>query len=301
MDLSTIITSKIYNVSDTGPSQYALEGVTKLTGYEWKTYAPSLDLYQGVLSRLYESMNSWIGILMIVLFTIIIGEVIFYFMIKNYKVDYKRSINEFVLGRKFISYILGLLIVEGGPACIFIVGLLLSLLLLNLHLLIVLVLGCGLWAFGLIMGLALILKVLVWGNKKLFGHLIQQETKEEYEEQQNKYKFRDGTIVKFKPEVATANEIEGYHITEGAQRRCKDNEVFEIEAHRGSKKQNIILRTSKHESQPLRKECLMELATEEEINKFRKEKVEYEESEKLLQEKRKNNLLSKFYDWLFTL
>jgi hypothetical protein len=295
MDLSNIITSTNYTIQE-GITAPVMNKITEVTGMQWKLFSPNTD----ILSTLYPAINnffsSWQGLLIGIIMLILLGEILFYSRIKKDKAKYTETNDNFILKTKVLSYICSFILLTFTISILPTLFCILSVFILNLHIFLALFIPTLIVAISLGVVTCLALKVIVKINKKLFGHLIKQETKEEYELRQAQYKFRDGTIVKVKPNIVAGMIIDNREATRGIEVRSNAGTIYIIQKHRNNGK--VELETSKEDNNfPGRRECWIEEASEEEKIKFKQEQEEYNKK----QEVKKQGKLYKLCSWLISI
>lgn len=296
MDLSNLITVSNYTMPEGAICNPVLNKITEVTGYQWNVYSPSVD----IISNLYPTIHNffchnWIGLIVGILMLIVLGEFLFYRAIKEEKAQYTESNNSFVLKHKALSYFLSFFIWMGILVIVPVLGLMVCSLLLNIILFGIVFIVATAYVFiaGLILCLGI--KIIVSINKAMFGHLIKKETQEEYELRQATYKFRDGTLVKVKPNIVEdVTVIDDHKATRLLEKMSKKGKVYAIKNH--NKKGAVSLRDSKDESQgPNRFECWLEEASQEEKDKFIKENDAYKIKDAELNKK----IFNRFLAWCF--
>jgi hypothetical protein len=223
--------------------------------------------------------------------TIIIGEVLFINKIKVNKVLNKETINSFITKTKLTSYFFSFLIALVSPILLTTTILILLVIILNLPIFLVVMISSLVFFAGVIVGTSLLLKIVVLINKKMFGHLIKKESKEEYEIRQNTYKFRDGTIVKVQPNIVEDMIVDGHRANHRLERQFKASKIYIIDNHNSEGKARI--KTFNDEDSASRWECFLEMASLDDILKFKKDKEEYDKKQAI----KKQSKLYRFFDW----
>lgn len=296
MDLSNLITSSNYTLPENGIANPVLNKITEVTGYTWKMYFPNID----IISNFYPTMHNffchnWIGSIIGILMLIVLGEFLFYRTIKKEKEQYTESTNHFVLRQKVLSYALSFFIWVSILVLVPAIGLMISVLLLNILVFLVTLVTAS--VFAIILGLILCLgiKIIVSINKAMFGHLIKKETQEEYEARQLTYKFHDGTLVKIKPNIIEdVTIIEDHIATRMIEKMSKEGKIYTIKKH--DSKGKVNLRDAEDDSPGVsRFECWFEEASQEEKDKFNKENDAYKIKDAELNKK----IFNRFLNWCF--
>ena len=298
MDFTNLITSSNYALPENGIANPVLNKITEVTGYQWKMYSPSADILSNFYPTIHNFLlHNWIGIIVTILMVIVLGEVLFYRAIKKEKVQYTESNNSYVLKHKILSYILSFMILVGLFICAPVVVILISIILLNILMLIVVALTVAAYVIILTLILFLGIKIIVSINKMMFGHLIKKETQEEYEARQATYKFRDGTLVKIKPNlVEDVTIIDDHKVTHRLERMSKEGTVCIIKKHNDKGKATLEEVKDDTTSTP-RWECFLEEASQEEKDKFIKEREEH----KIKQDKLNKRIVNRFFNWCIEL
>ena len=293
MDLSNLITASNYTIPKDGIANPLLNKITEVTGYHWKMYFPNTSIMNNMYPVMHNFfLHNWIGAVVGILMLVVIGEILFYGKIKKDKVEYTESNNFFILKNKVMAYFISFFM------CIFIVmfiptiGLMTSIFLLNLHIFIVVLIMIMAYAIVLCLGVGICIKIIVTINKTMFGHLIKKETQEEYEKRQATYKFRDGILVKIKPNIIEDVRIEDHKATPRLERMSKEGNTYIIKNH--NNKGKVFLRDEKDNGCGMAiRECWIQLVSTEEKETFLKEQAEY----KIKEVKRNKKLINRFVNW----
>ena len=296
MDLNNLITASNYTIPENGIAIPVLNKITEVTGYHWKMYFPNVDIMSNFYPAIHNFFfHNWIGSVVGILMLIIIGEFLFYRALQDSKAQYTESNNSFVLKHKVLSYFLSFFILAGILVFIPMLVLMVSIILLNIILFSVIfaVLGLQFFILGLILCLGI--KIIVSINKAMFGHLIKKETAEEYEARQATYKFRDGTLVKVKPNIVEdVTIIDDHKATHRLEKMSKEGKVYTIKNHNSKGKVNL---RDAEDNDPgaNRFECWVEEASQEDKDKFIKENEAY----KIKEVEENKKIFNKFLAWCF--
>jgi len=292
MDLSNLITASNYTLPEDGIANPVLNKITEVTGYHWKLYFPNIDLISDLYPAIHNFIfHNWIGFIVAILMIIIIGELLFYRAIKKEKEQYTETNNSFILKHKILSYFLSFFVLAGILVFIPMSLLMASVLILNIHIFIIVLLVAA--AYVII--LCLSLKFIVSINKAIFGHLIKKETVEEYEARQATYKFRDGTIIKVKPNIVEdVTVIDDHRATHRLEKMSKEGKIYVIKNHNGKGKANL---RDAEDNDPgaNRFECWLKEASQEDKDKFLKDNAEH----KIKEVESNKRIINKFLNWCF--
>ena len=297
MDLSNIITSKIYTIPTKGINHYVLDGITRMTGYEWKTYQLNESFSTLVLEKLFSIYTLWFGLLSL-LSIIILGELIFLRTIKKEKMQYGESANRYIARNKFISYMCAAGLLFYVPILAYAFILVITSLVLNVPIIFVSGISIIIMSVLIILSGGIIFKCLIKINKRLFGNKIVTETKEEYDFRQDKYKFKDGSIVKFNPVILSSVSFNNSNVTSSMMRHCRNGEVYEVLNHAPNGRARLRMAKQENNTQPPRSEDNLVLASLDEVITFNKENEEYKNiciDKKLKEDK---HFISRFINWV---
>jgi hypothetical protein len=296
MDISNLITATDLNTTRGAIIDPLANKITELTGYHWQMYMLKSEFIVNVYPAIHNFFfHSWLGLIAALIMLIVLGEVFFYNDIKKVKVGFNVTTNEFITEKKLLSYVksffvwvLVLVIVPLG-------GLMVSIIILNLHIFLILLISAISLGLVFVFGILLFLKVIITINRKLFSHLIKKETAEEYEARQAQYQFRDGSIVKIKPNISEVTKETGKHIPGFIRDLSKAQGTYIIKSHNGESKAK--LKDSKDHSPfgPSIREIYFDEAPQVDKDKFLKEQAEYN----LKEAERKKGIWDKLNNWIF--
>ena len=184
-------------------------------GYHSLVGTPGFNLFNNTISTKLTEVTStistlpiWLTILIYIAAVLIITELIFFRSMKK-KIPFnicgdKKQVDEVIFNRKLLAWIGGLLL---PPLLSYLIAIVLMFLLLLVLLIYITVINILYVLINILFwGL---LCLLAWGgfkviyaiNKKFADKRIVLQTKEEFEEEQKKYKFRDGSQVQLKKDL----------------------------------------------------------------------------------------------------
>ena len=297
MDISNIISATSFNTTRGTIAEPLANKITELTGYHWQMYMLKSEFIGNVYPAMHDFFfHSWLGLVTALIMLIVLGEVFFYEQIKKEKVSYTETSNEFISKNKLLSYVKSFIISFISLVIIPLGGLMLSVIVLNLHIFLIVLISASALGILMIGGILLFLKIIITINRKLFGHLIKKETIEEYTIRQAQYKFRDGSIVKVKPNIVRDIDVEGHHAPGFVRDLSKAQGTFIIASHSDISGKARLKDSKDHSPMgiPIR-ECFIELAGQEDKDKFLKEQAEYN----LKEAERKKSFWGKLSTWVF--
>jgi len=298
MDISNLIVSSSINTDGGGILVAGINKIIDVVGYEVKSYGINPDISTNLFLNLFSFLfGSWVGILLLLFLLVVLGEILFYIKIKKDKVSFLETQDSFIFKHKFICYVISVFVIY---LCIMIIPFLIIMLLyliLNLHILLIAFISAVIYSAILLIGISIVLKVIVKLNKAMFGHLIKRESEEEYEARQSTYKFRDGTIVKVKPNIIEDMEIDNNTACRVTARLSKRGTVFDIKEHTPKKRKARLREAKDNIAGRSIYECFLMEASKEEKDNFINDKLEYV----LKMNKLNKKIIRRFINWLVTM